>query len=409
MTPKALSISGITSSDKVYDGNASATMNTGSTQYAGLINGDVVNVAATGLFNNKNVGTGKTVTITSSYSGADKDNYTITDQATTSANVTPKALTISAVTAANKMFDGNNNAVVNGVNAVFNGLINGEKIQIVSAGKFSDSNPAQGKAVSYEVSGSDLANYTVTKAVVSADITPQPSAAVSALTAPQTGITGTADNNAATSSATSTTVAPGSGTTSLASVATQVLIVAPPAVKPVVIPNQGAMNLASSGRSSEVRLIETGNVTTLTFGNAAAGLDKPTVTTPALPVFNVSASKPVAESAVVVNANNSAISVTGAGAAETGLTANAAQSSATKAAGQMKTATATLTMPDGTSANMTVGVTAEGVLVVAVPAQSADADNNKAVSLLAMATAKDALGVAPDALKGVLIQAADKP
>jgi hypothetical protein len=50
--------------------------------YSGLFAGDVVNVAATGLFSDKNVGTGKTVTLASSYSGADVGNYAITNQAT---------------------------------------------------------------------------------------------------------------------------------------------------------------------------------------------------------------------------------------------------------------------------------------------------------------------------------------
>ena len=49
-----------------------------------------------GVFNNANVGTGKTVTITSSYGGADLNNYTITDQASTTGNIVAKALTATA-------------------------------------------------------------------------------------------------------------------------------------------------------------------------------------------------------------------------------------------------------------------------------------------------------------------------
>ena len=40
VTAKALTVSGITASDKTYDGNAVATLNTGSILYSGLINGD---------------------------------------------------------------------------------------------------------------------------------------------------------------------------------------------------------------------------------------------------------------------------------------------------------------------------------------------------------------------------------
>ena len=38
---------------------------------------------------------GKTVTITSSYSGADVSNYSVTDQSSTTGNIVPKVLTAS--------------------------------------------------------------------------------------------------------------------------------------------------------------------------------------------------------------------------------------------------------------------------------------------------------------------------
>ena len=62
------------------------------------------------MFNNANVGNGKTVTITSSYSGADVNNYTITDQASTTADITKRALVLSTFTASDKIYDGNNTA-----------------------------------------------------------------------------------------------------------------------------------------------------------------------------------------------------------------------------------------------------------------------------------------------------------
>ena len=40
-----------------------------------LATNDVVTVGATGVFSDENVGTGKTVTLTSSYGGADRNNY----------------------------------------------------------------------------------------------------------------------------------------------------------------------------------------------------------------------------------------------------------------------------------------------------------------------------------------------
>ena len=49
------------------------------------------------------VGTGKTVTISSSYSGSDVSNYSVTNQASTTANITAKALTVSGITASDKV------------------------------------------------------------------------------------------------------------------------------------------------------------------------------------------------------------------------------------------------------------------------------------------------------------------
>ena len=70
----------ITSSNKSYDGNTVATLDASSVAYSGLVGGDIFNGTYTGTFSDKNVGSGKTVTITSSYTGADVSNYSVTDQ-----------------------------------------------------------------------------------------------------------------------------------------------------------------------------------------------------------------------------------------------------------------------------------------------------------------------------------------
>jgi hypothetical protein len=64
--------------------------------YNGLFAGDVVNVAATGLFSDKNAGANKTVNLSSSYSGADAGNYIITSQAGTTATIHKADLTVQA-------------------------------------------------------------------------------------------------------------------------------------------------------------------------------------------------------------------------------------------------------------------------------------------------------------------------
>lgn len=95
ITPAPLAISGITASNKVYDGNTGATVLTSATVYAGLVSGDAVSVNSTGVFSDKNVANGKTVILTNLYSGADVSNYTIANQPFTTANITAAPLGIT--------------------------------------------------------------------------------------------------------------------------------------------------------------------------------------------------------------------------------------------------------------------------------------------------------------------------
>jgi autotransporter-associated beta strand protein len=88
ITPKALTIAGITASNKTYNGNTTATIDVSAATFSGLVDGDDVTVSATGTFDNKNVGTGKTVTLVETNAGDDVGNYSITDQGTTTANIT---------------------------------------------------------------------------------------------------------------------------------------------------------------------------------------------------------------------------------------------------------------------------------------------------------------------------------
>ena len=74
--------------------HTTATLNTGSVAYTGKIGSDDFNGTYTEP-SDKNVGTSKTVTITPSYTGADVGNYSVTDHATITADITAKALSVS--------------------------------------------------------------------------------------------------------------------------------------------------------------------------------------------------------------------------------------------------------------------------------------------------------------------------
>src|SRR5207244_4079605 len=114
-----------------------------------VVAGDTVTVdasGATGTFNNKNIGTGKTVTIAGvTISGADAGNYTLTGgSSTTTADITAKALTAS-VTASNKTYDGTNAATISGCSLT--GVIGAEVVTCSAGGPntFSDKNVGTGK------------------------------------------------------------------------------------------------------------------------------------------------------------------------------------------------------------------------------------------------------------------------
>ncbi|GIS10665.1 MAG: hypothetical protein CM15mP114_14470 [Alphaproteobacteria bacterium] len=176
ITAKSLTVSGITASNKTYDGNAVATLNTGSVAYSGLVDGDTFDGTYTGAFSDKNVGTGKTVTITPSYTGADVSNYSITNHANVTANITAKSLTVSGVTASDKTYDGSVTATMNSSSAVYSGFVSGDDFAASYSGVFADKNVGSGKTVTITSSyaGADVSNYNITdQTSTTADINTQ--------------------------------------------------------------------------------------------------------------------------------------------------------------------------------------------------------------------------------------------
>ena len=184
ITAKALSITGITANTKVYDGNTSATLNTSGVTNAtlvsgGMVAGDSVTVSATGAFADKNANLSKVVMLTSTYGGTDASNYNITSQTFTQADITPKTLNISGITAANKVYDGNTTATINtagvtNATLVSGGMVTGDNVTLTATGTFADKNVNTSKVVtlSSTYGGADAGNYNITsQANTTANIT----------------------------------------------------------------------------------------------------------------------------------------------------------------------------------------------------------------------------------------------
>lgn len=86
----ALTVSGVTANNKIFDGTTAATLNTGSAALVGMISGDTValnSASAAGAFADNTVGDGKTVTVSGlTISGAGSGNYALA-QPTAAANI----------------------------------------------------------------------------------------------------------------------------------------------------------------------------------------------------------------------------------------------------------------------------------------------------------------------------------
>ena len=179
ITAKPLNITGITASDKTYDGNATATLSGGTLN--GVVDSDVVTITAgTGAFANANVEAGKTVTATGfGLTGAAAANYSLSAQPSgLLASITAKLLTVSGVTASNKIYDGNATATLSG--GTLNGIVGSEVVTITAGtGAFTNANVGIGKPVTasgYGIAGTDVVNYTLSAqpSGITADITAKP-------------------------------------------------------------------------------------------------------------------------------------------------------------------------------------------------------------------------------------------
>lgn len=171
ITARPLNVS-YTGIDKIYDRSTSANVNTSDDR----VTNDVLTINRSAAFEDRHVGNGKTVTITNvSLGGADAGNYSLTDSAgMTTADITPATLTISGLSAADKVYNGTRNATVRGG---LTGVINGDTVTLTSSGSFDSKNVGAAKPVTASLSlgdTNDARNYVLSNATasLSATITP---------------------------------------------------------------------------------------------------------------------------------------------------------------------------------------------------------------------------------------------
>ena len=112
ISPRPVTVSGITAENKTYDGNTTATLNYDGVTFTGKLDRDSLTVEGTGTFADANAAENKTVNISGLTLGGDsKNNYTLAangQQTTATATITSKSLSGDdiTVTATNPTYNG---------------------------------------------------------------------------------------------------------------------------------------------------------------------------------------------------------------------------------------------------------------------------------------------------------------
>ena len=157
---------------KTYDGNTNAT---GTLSLSGVEECDIGNVGVYGnfVFSDANAGILKTVNVTGiALSGTKASNYSlVSTTATGSVSITPKPLTISAVSVDDKPYDGNANATGT---LTLGGKVGTDDVRAIGNFAFSDVNAGTSKTVNVTgiaLSGTKASNYSLSVASTTAQAT----------------------------------------------------------------------------------------------------------------------------------------------------------------------------------------------------------------------------------------------
>jgi autotransporter-associated beta strand protein len=172
-----LTVTGLTGNNKIYNGDATATLS-GTAILSGVLNGDDVGLGGIPYvsFADKSVGLNKTITVSGyTLTGAAAGNYTLT-QPSLNGDITAKGLTITGLTGSSKEYDGTLEANVSG-SATLAGVVPNDDVTIdgTPVATFGDKNIGTAKPISvsgYTLSGADAFNYDLEQpSGLTADVT----------------------------------------------------------------------------------------------------------------------------------------------------------------------------------------------------------------------------------------------
>lgn len=155
---------------KEYDG----TTELPGVTYQVTINEQTYNVDGTAEFDNKNVGTGKTVTFTPNAFNSTNYEFATDLTMTFKADITAKALTVTGLTATDRVYDTTTNVALTG--GELTGVISGDVVSaaMLTSGTVTDPNASETpKTVIFNeitLTGADAGNYTLTQPTVTVTI-----------------------------------------------------------------------------------------------------------------------------------------------------------------------------------------------------------------------------------------------
>lgn len=162
VSPKSISVTGLTAAGKTYDANNSVTV-TGTPSYTGLENGEsfAVTGSPTWAFETKTAGIGKSVIATGSFD-APSSNYTVTNPVL-SADIEPLAITVTGASVVTRPYDGTTTAQITGATPV--GVLMGDTVTVEGGGTFATPDIGTGISVTANLTlgGTDGGNYTLTQ------------------------------------------------------------------------------------------------------------------------------------------------------------------------------------------------------------------------------------------------------
>jgi len=175
ITPATLGLTGL---NKVYDATTQAPL--ANLALVGVFPGDAVTLTTsspTGTFTSKDVGNGIAVMVSGlTLTGSQAGDYTVKAAAT--GNITPATLTVSGITAANKVYDATSKATLNVGAANLAGLFAGDSVTLSTAGATGTfAGKDVGNDITVTVSGATItgaqaADYQLSQPTTTANITP---------------------------------------------------------------------------------------------------------------------------------------------------------------------------------------------------------------------------------------------